>query len=233
MRRRRTWSFRVFDKDNNGDLSRAELKTTLMKVYKERRFLSRAMRDVGAALKTLDKMLVLFALIIQFFISLSIFGVDVTSSLTSVYTIGIGASFIFKSAASSAFESLRYTDVVRTILTGDRCFIDDEAMVVKHMGLFATIFTRWDGTESYYFNSQLANKFMCVSYLMLRFQKNVARPRRNSTKTFKSGRQKPTVLKRVIKFQPLFSIDQTTVFVIFMKIGLGIVQKIHVTFHSF
>jgi hypothetical protein len=49
----------------------------------------------------------------------------------------------------------------------------------------------------------------------------------------KSGRQKPTVLKRVIKFQPLFSIDQTTVFVIFMKIGLGIVQKIHVTFHSF
>jgi small-conductance mechanosensitive channel len=106
-------AFRVFDKDNNGDLSRAELKTTLMKVYKERRFLSRAMRDVGAALKTLDKMLVLFALIIQFFISLSIFGVDVTSSLTSVYTIGIGASFIFKSAASSAFDSIMFLFVTQ------------------------------------------------------------------------------------------------------------------------
>jgi hypothetical protein len=39
-------AFRVFDKDDNGDLSRAELKTTLMKVYKERRSLSRSMRDV-------------------------------------------------------------------------------------------------------------------------------------------------------------------------------------------
>lgn len=62
--------------------------------------------------------------------------------------------------------------------TGDRCFIDgafplfglrchctncglaDENLVVKKMGLFATIFTRSDGTETYYFNSQLFNKFM-------------------------------------------------------------------------
>ncbi|KAJ7087215.1 Mechanosensitive ion channel-domain-containing protein [Mycena belliarum] len=153
-------AFRVFDKDNNGDLSRAEIKTTLMKVYKERRFLARAMRDVGAALKTLDHVLVVFALIVQFFISLSIFGVNVTSSLTSVYTIGIGASFIFKSAASGAFDSIMFLFVTHPFDTGDRCFIDNESMVVKKMGLFATIFTRWDGTESYYFNSQLANKFI-------------------------------------------------------------------------
>ncbi|KAJ6567253.1 Mechanosensitive ion channel-domain-containing protein [Mycena vulgaris] len=153
-------AFRVFDKDNNGDLSRAEIKTTLMKVYKERRFLARAMRDVGEALKTLDNMLLIFALVIQFFISLSVFGVDVTSSLTSVYTLGIGASFIFKSAASGAFDSIMFLFVTHPFDTGDRCFIDDEVVVVKKMGLFATVFTRWDGTESYYFNSQLASKFI-------------------------------------------------------------------------
>ncbi|KAJ7237191.1 Mechanosensitive ion channel-domain-containing protein [Mycena haematopus] len=153
-------AFRVFDKDNNGDLSRAELKTTLMKVYKERRFLARAMRDVGAALKTLDQILLFFALIVQFFISLSVFGVNVTSSLTSVYTLGIGASFIFKTAASGAFDSIMFLFVTHPFDTGDRCFIDDESMVVKKMTLFATVFTRWDGTESYYFNSQLANKFI-------------------------------------------------------------------------
>ncbi|KAF7330761.1 EF-hand domain-containing protein [Mycena venus] len=153
-------AFRVFDKDNNGDLSRAELKTTLMKVYKERRFLARAMRDVGAALKTLDNMLLFLALIVQFFISLSVFGVNVTSSLTSVYTLGIGASFIFKTAASSAFDSIMFLFVTHPFDTGDRCFIDNEVMVVKKMTLFATVFTRWDGTESYYFNSQLTNKFI-------------------------------------------------------------------------
>ncbi|KAJ7638469.1 hypothetical protein FB45DRAFT_902962 [Roridomyces roridus] len=153
-------AFRVFDKDNNGDLSRAEIKTTLMKVYKERRFLARAMRDAGEALKTLDTMLLLLALIIQFFISLSVFGVNVTSSLTSVYTLGIGASFIFKGAASNAFDSIMFQFVTHALDTGDRCFIDDENMVVKKMGLFATVFTRADGTESYYFNSQLATKLI-------------------------------------------------------------------------
>ncbi len=60
--------------------------------------------------------------------------------------------------------------------TGDRCFIDsrclsillfglltvtpDENLVVKKMGLFATVFTRVDGTQTYYFNSQLFTKFM-------------------------------------------------------------------------
>ncbi|KAI0370172.1 hypothetical protein BV20DRAFT_944607 [Pilatotrama ljubarskyi] len=153
-------AFAVFDKDNNGDLSRAEIKTTLLKVYKERRFLSRSMRDVGEALKTLDHMLLFLAFLILFFISLSVFGVNIENSLTSLYTIGIGASFIFKNSASNAFDAIMFLFVTHPFDTGDRCFIDDENLVVKKMGLFATIFTRVDGTETYYFNSQLFNKFI-------------------------------------------------------------------------
>lgn len=106
-------AFRVFDKDNNGDISRAEIKTTLLRVYKERRFLSRSMRDVSVALKTLDQILLLFAFIILFFISLSIFGVNVSSSLTSLYTLGIAASFIFKTSASSAFDAIIFLFVTQ------------------------------------------------------------------------------------------------------------------------
>ncbi|PIL36859.1 transporter [Ganoderma sinense ZZ0214-1] len=153
-------AFKVFDKDNNGDISRAEIKTTLMKVYKERRLLSRSMRDVGQALSTLDTMLLLMALIVLFFISLSVFGVDIESSLTSLYTIGLGASFVFKNSASNAFDAIMFLFVTHPFDTGDRCFIEDENLVVKKMGLFATIFTRSDGTETYYFNSQLFNKFI-------------------------------------------------------------------------
>ncbi|KAI0650129.1 Mechanosensitive ion channel-domain-containing protein [Trametes meyenii] len=153
-------AFAVFDSDNNGDLSRAEIKSTLLKVYKERRFLSRSMRDVGEALKTLDHMLLFMALLILFFISLSVFGVNIENSLTSLYTIGIGASFIFKNSASNAFDAIMFLFVTHPFDTGDRCFIDEENLVVKKMGLFATIFTRADGTETYYFNSQLFNKFI-------------------------------------------------------------------------
>lgn len=135
-------AFRVFDNDSNGDISRAEIKTTLLKVYKERRFLSRSMRDVSVALQTLDSILLLFALIILFFISLSVFGVSVGNSLTSLYSLGIGLSFIFKNACSNAFDAIMFlfvTQYVRSSAlllhqanlsasspfdTGDRCFID-------------------------------------------------------------------------------------------------------------
>lgn len=105
--------FRVFDKDNNGDLSRAEIKTTLLKVYKERRGLSRSMRDVGVALKTLDHILLFLAFVILFFISLSVFSVEIGSSLTSLYSLGIALSFIFKNSASSAFDAVMFLFVTQ------------------------------------------------------------------------------------------------------------------------
>ncbi|KAH7916809.1 Mechanosensitive ion channel-domain-containing protein [Hygrophoropsis aurantiaca] len=153
-------AFRVFDRDDNGDISRSEVKATLLRVYKERRFLSRSMRDVGAALKTLNRLLLVFALIILFFVSMSIFGVNVTQSLTSVYSLGIAASFIFKNSASNIFDAIMFLFVTHPFDTGDRCFIDAENLIVKKMGLFATVFTRSDGTETYYFNSQLFTKFI-------------------------------------------------------------------------
>lgn len=39
-------AFKVFDKDGNDDITRAEIKTVLVKVYRERRFLSRSMKSV-------------------------------------------------------------------------------------------------------------------------------------------------------------------------------------------
>ncbi|KAJ2930224.1 hypothetical protein H1R20_g6858, partial [Candolleomyces eurysporus] len=153
-------AFRIFDKDDNGDLSRAEIKIKLVKTYQERRLLSRSLKDVGEALKTLDRILLVFAFIILGFISLSVFGVQVGDSLSSMYTIGIAASFIFKSSASSAFDAIMFLFVTHPYDTGDRVFIEQENMVVKRMGLFATVFSRSDGTETYYFNSQLFAKFI-------------------------------------------------------------------------
>ncbi|KAI6128463.1 Mechanosensitive ion channel-domain-containing protein [Pisolithus croceorrhizus] len=153
-------AFRVFDRDGNGDISRSEIKSTVLRIYKERLFLSRSIRDAGAALKLLNRILLFFAIIILFFISLSIYGVNVTQSLTSVYTLGIAASFIFKTSASNAFDAIMFLFVTHPFDTGDRCFIDTENFVVKKMGLFATVFLRSDGTESYYFNSQLFTKFI-------------------------------------------------------------------------
>ncbi|CAE6475653.1 unnamed protein product [Rhizoctonia solani] len=153
-------AFKVFDKDGNDDITRAEIKTMCVKVYRERRFLSRSMKDISAAIQTLDKILLFFAAVILFFISLSVFGVAIGDSLTSVYSLGIAASFIFKNAASSAFDAIMFIFVTHPFDTGDRVFIEQENLIVKRMGLFATEFVRSDGTTLYYFNSNLFTKFI-------------------------------------------------------------------------
>ena len=66
------------------------------------------MRDVGEALKTLDNILLFFAGVVLFFIGLSVFGVNVDESLTSIYSLFIAASFFFKNSASSAFDSIMF-----------------------------------------------------------------------------------------------------------------------------
>ncbi|CAE6481603.1 unnamed protein product [Rhizoctonia solani] len=153
-------AFKVFDKDGNDDITRAEIKTMCVKVYRERRFLSRSMKDISAAIETLDKILLFFAAVVLFFISLSVFGVSIGDSLTSVYSLGIAASFIFKNAASSAFDAIMFIFVTHPFDTGDRVFIEQENLIVKRMGLFATEFVRSDGTTLYYFNSNLFTKFI-------------------------------------------------------------------------
>ena len=65
------------------------------------------------ALRSLDKVLLLFAFVIVFFISLSVFGVDVGDSLTSVYTLGIAASFIFKQTCANMFDAIMFLFVTQ------------------------------------------------------------------------------------------------------------------------
>ncbi|KAF8756592.1 Mechanosensitive ion channel [Rhizoctonia solani] len=127
-------AFKVFDKDGNDDITRAEIKTMCVKVYRERRFLSRSMKDISAAIQTLDRILLFFAAVVLFFISLSVFGVAIGDSLTSVYSLGIAASFIFKNAASSAFDAIMFIFVTHPFDTGDRVFIEQENLIVKRMG---------------------------------------------------------------------------------------------------
>jgi small-conductance mechanosensitive channel len=67
----------------------------------------------GVALGTLNKILMALALVVLFFIALSVFRIDVTKSLTSLYTLGIAFSFVFKNAAGNAFDSIMFLFVTQ------------------------------------------------------------------------------------------------------------------------
>lgn len=88
-------------------------------------------------------------------ISFAIFKVNIYSNLTTAYTIAIAASFIFKSAAQNVFDSVIFLFATHPFDSGDRIFLEDEVYVVKQLGLFSTLFTKWDGTETMIANSKL------------------------------------------------------------------------------
>lgn len=58
-------AFAVFDKDGNGDISRPEIRHTILAAYKERRFLARSLQDVSEAVSTLDRLFQVIAWIVS------------------------------------------------------------------------------------------------------------------------------------------------------------------------
>lgn len=55
----------MFDKDGNGDISRPEIRATILAAYKERKFLARSLQDVSEAVSTLDRLFQVAALIVS------------------------------------------------------------------------------------------------------------------------------------------------------------------------
>lgn len=157
-------AFSIFDSDGNGDISRTEVKNEIFRAYKERRALASSLHDVGHAIGRLDRILMAMAGIVFVFIALSVVGIDYSKALTSVYTIGIAAAFIFKETAGNVFDAIIMVFCTHPYDTGDRVIMEndgvDEVLVVKRMGLLVTVFTRWDGTEWFAPNSLLGQKFI-------------------------------------------------------------------------
>lgn len=153
-------AFEVFDEDRNGDISARELKQTIVEAYKERRFISKSLEDTSHALSQLDSIFLAVAFIILIFEAFAIFKVSIGNSLTTIYTLAIGASFIFKESAQNIFDSIIFIFVTHPFDTGDRIVVDGAVMVVQKMSLLSSQFLLWDNTQIFISNSMLSQMFI-------------------------------------------------------------------------
>lgn len=153
-------AFEVFDDDRNGDISVTEMKNTIVDVYKERRFIAKSLEDTSHALGQLDTIFLCVAFIILIFEAFAIFKVDTGKSLTTIYTLAIGASFVFKESAQNIFDSIVFIFVTHPFDTGDRIVVDEAVMVVQKMSLLSSQFLLWDNTQIFISNSMLSQMFI-------------------------------------------------------------------------
>ncbi|KAI9008953.1 Mechanosensitive ion channel-domain-containing protein [Phycomyces nitens] len=153
-------AFNLFDTDGNGDISKRELRSGCIRIYKERKNLARSMRDLSQATGKLDLILLVIFTLIWVIIVCASFGVNVGTELMPLWTAFIAASFVFGNSAKDAFEAIIFVFVTHPFDAGDRVFIGAENWVVNNVGLLVTTFNKWDGSIVYAKNSILATQYI-------------------------------------------------------------------------
>ncbi|KAJ3169915.1 hypothetical protein HDU88_000557 [Geranomyces variabilis] len=152
-------AFAVLDQDGNGSITRKEVKECVIGIYRERRGLYRAMRDLSQALGKLDSFFFFVDGFVTFCIALPIFGIALTAMLPFTSFI-LALSFIFGTAARTAFESLLFLFVTHPYDAGDRVVIDAQNLLVEEVGVLTTVFKRMDGQLIYAPNTLVSQKLI-------------------------------------------------------------------------
>ncbi|KAJ2556879.1 hypothetical protein EV175_001702 [Coemansia sp. RSA 1933] len=149
-------AFEFFDKDNNGDISKREMRDRVLLIYKERRALLGALSDMGQVVGKLDMFLTGIALVIIIIIALLVFGLDALKSLATMGTLFVGWSFVFGNTFKTTFECVVFLFQVHAYDVGDTVVVATESLTVDQIRLLSTVFYKTDGTYTVYANSLLA-----------------------------------------------------------------------------
>lgn len=152
-------AFAVFDVDGNGDISQSEIKNIVMFAYKDRRALTHAMNDVNHAVKSLDLILSVIAMIFVLFEALQIFSLNIQQSIATFYSLGIAFAFVFKESAQNVFDSIIFLFVTHPFDTGDLVNVNGDPVFVKKLSLLFSTFVTTTG------------QIMCVSNAILSSQR--------------------------------------------------------------
>jgi hypothetical protein len=130
--------FKLFDRDENGSISREEFIFSLTVMYKEKRDLALSVNDLTQALGNLNKIMTVFSVICAAMISFPLFGISV-DALLPFSSVLLAVSFIFGGYARVTFECIIFLFVVHPYDTGDRIFFDDGSnFIVEELNLLTT-----------------------------------------------------------------------------------------------
>lgn len=158
-------AYEIFDQDQDGTISKKEFRNTIVAIYADLRDLTQSIKTAGSALDKLDVVLKLIFVAGMSVILLTLFEFNVTNLLTLTLSAVIGLNFMIGDLARHFLSSLVLLfvnhpfDIGDTIVVGlfeEGCYLKD-ILTVKHINLMNTVFTRWNGQETYVPNHMLAN----------------------------------------------------------------------------
>ncbi|KAJ3381820.1 hypothetical protein HDU92_005113 [Lobulomyces angularis] len=149
-------AFKVFDRDENGDIDKNEMKHCVSEIFKEEASLEKSIHQSSQAIQKLDTILKLFCFVVILFIILGIFNINTSSFLTVAISLWAGLLFALGGSIKNLFESMIFLFITHPYDVGDRVEINGEEYFVKEFWLNTTVFTAINGTEIYSPNFVLA-----------------------------------------------------------------------------
>jgi len=133
-------------------------KVFMVKMHKESLSLTKSLLDHGRAVKKLDSLSFLIALMFIVLLAPWILGFAVREVFASVGGVILGFGCMFGASANIVFTSIIFVFITHPFDVGDRIIVDGETLFVYEIGLFCTSFQRWDSHLVYYPNSALVDR---------------------------------------------------------------------------
>ena len=151
-----TDAFDVFDLDEDGKVMRAEFRDSLMSIYSGQRYLAHSIRDTQEALDKLGSVIFLAMIVILCFFFIWIFGLDVYSTIGVTVSVVLSLNLSIAEPLKNFLLSVIFLFVFHFYTIGDKVIVSGEdVLVVKHIELLSTKFTKWNGHETYIPNYKL------------------------------------------------------------------------------
>ncbi|CAM9538462.1 unnamed protein product [Ectocarpus fasciculatus] len=160
-------AFKIFDLNNNGSITKAEMVLGVVDTFKDHRSLAHTLHDSEHIARKLGLIILWLILFVLSFVWLSILGFDVLSLSVTFASFLIAFSFMIGTAASNLMSAVLFIFVSRLYDVGDRVHIYDDVqtvgvlptdVTVVKVDLRTTSFRRWDEQIFYIPNHLLADK---------------------------------------------------------------------------
>ncbi|KAJ9062333.1 hypothetical protein DSO57_1011907 [Entomophthora muscae] len=142
-------AFNFFDKDGNGDVSRREMRDAILRAYKERKDLVKALRDMSQVIGKLDKFLCIMALLLAISICGIFFGKNTREILIAINAFFFGCKFMITESITQFLQSIVFLFAMHPYDVGDRVYIEKFTYFVKKVGLLGTEFRCTNGQITY------------------------------------------------------------------------------------
>lgn len=149
-------AFMLLDPDGDGRPTWEECRAAVIQVFDRRRHLSASLKDTDSIMGTLHSIVIGLFQVVEFFIFLLVWRVDVVHVWLTFSSIALAFTFVFGTSIKTAYENMMFVFFIHPYDVGDRLIFDDKVYTVHKIKLSTTILEEDSGVRVWFPNNRMS-----------------------------------------------------------------------------